>query len=142
MKTIKTTRLPPLKSLPPNSEAFAENVKRVICKHASGNTPWLLIHQNLDATLHGWQMDASTKSLIPVQFSPGTKPAPAESLKMIHCGCSSDEPCKTAMCGCMIAQLSCTVFCAYTCAANCNNQWTDHATLTLDDEDSDEGGLS
>ena len=125
----KISRLPPLKSLPPTSEAFAENVKRVhlqvcIWKHAMDSDP-----PNLDPTLHGWQKEVPSKSLIPVPNSASTKPAPTEILEMIRCGCASDEPCQTARCGCMTAQLSCTVFCACTRAEHCNNRWTRHNGL-------------
>jgi len=89
MGKAKVTSAPELKTLPPTTEAFEENVRRahfqtVIWKSALHSSP-----PSLDATKFGWMRDAVTKSLTPVSLPSDTDVAPREILEMIRCGCSS-----------------------------------------------------
>ena len=127
-----------LKSLPPTSEAFEEHVKRAhfqtaIWKYALHPDP-----PKWDPTKFGWCKHETSKSLVPVTVADGVEPAPPEVLKMIRCGCSSDEACSAGKCGCNTGQLSCSQFC--TCqkldTITCHNRWTKDADIFEgDDED-------
>lgn len=138
----KATKTPQLRSLPPTSESFAENVKRahiqlVIWKNALEQDP-----PSMDPTDFGWIKDKHSKSLIPVMIPEGVSPAPTEVLQIIRCGCASKEPCANAKCGCYAAQLSCTVFCNCQKTNSCQNIWTKDIPELSDDEtneDDDDG---
>ena len=135
MAKKKVTATPKLKSLPPTSEAFAENVKRAhlqtcIWKKALYQDP-----PDLDPTDFGWFKDEASKSLSPVTMPKDVAPALRGVLEMIRCGCVTDPVCSTTRCGCSTAQLACTVFCGYHGTAQCNNQWTKDAAELSDEED-------
>ena len=103
---------PPLKSLPPTTEAFCEHVKRChfqtsIWKSADQPNPPHLI-----ATHYGWEKEVVTKSLLPVALPAMTLCAPNEILMMIKCNCAAENRCKTGHCGCKSAGIACTLFCS------------------------------
>ncbi|KAG0719750.1 hypothetical protein GWK47_049874 [Chionoecetes opilio] len=79
----KVTSIPKLKSLPPTSEAFEENVKRAhyqVCtwKAALEKNPPHLLPTDL-----GWEKDEATKSLLPITVPEGVALAPPDVLKVI-----------------------------------------------------------
>jgi hypothetical protein len=134
----KITKPPPLKSLPPTSEAFAENVKRAhlqvaLWKAASEPDP-----PDLCLDIHGWMKDEVDKSLTPIMVPPNVAPAPPEILQMICCGCSTEHPCSTARCGCAAAQLACSIFCKCEGGELCSNPWTKHISSDAEDSDVEE----
>ena len=135
--TIKTGRktaskIPKLCSLPPTTEAFVENVKRAhyqcaIWRRALQEPP------NLDPTEYGWVKHEETRSLQPVTLPPSKKPAPDYVLKLVCCSCASETPCHSKVCGCVTANLACTVFCHCQGSSICNNEQTRKAEES-DDE--------
>ena len=137
----KSTSAPKLKSLPPTSEAFAENVKRAhfqtaVWKSALEGSP-----PDVNATDFGWNRDEKNKCLIPVPLPPNVQPAPSEFLKVIRCRFSSDSSCLSAMCICMRGHLACTIFCGCQ-TSNCQNSYNKYADaeqLPADEDDVEEG---
>ena len=86
------TKVPKLCSLPPTSEVFEENVKRVhfqcaIWRRALQEPP------NVDPTKYGWFKDEQTKSLQPVTLPPLKLSAPDYIIKLVCCSCASERPC-------------------------------------------------
>lgn len=128
------TNVPTLKSLPPTSAPFEENVKRAHLQVCIWKQAMDLDPPRLDLTLHGWQKDKASKSLSPGSTQPRTKAGPLEVLELIRCGCATDESCKTGKCGSMTVQLSCTVFCACNNAEHCNSRWTRRDDVNHDEE--------
>lgn len=117
------SKVPKLCSLPPTSEAFEQNVKRAHLQCAT----WKKALQDppaLDPTEYGWYKDEETKSLQPVMLPPAQLPAPDYILKLVCCSCSSDKPCRSSRCGCVSANLACTVFCHCQGSSICNNEQT------------------
>ena len=78
----------------------------------------------LDPVEFGWERDEHTTCLIPVTLKPNISVAPPELLEMIRCGCATDTPCSTALCGCFTAHLSCTMFYGCHGEAHCRNDHT------------------
>lgn len=131
-----TTAIPKLKSLPPTTEAFLENVKRAhlqaaVWKHALDLDP-----PSLDPTEHGYVRDDSSKTMLPKSIHEDVSLAPQEILKLIRCSCESERPCKSGRCGCVSGKLPCTVFCGCH-AEDCHNELTkcDVASDADDDDD-------
>ena len=131
-----TAAIPKLKSLPPTTEAFLENVKRAhlqaaVWKHALDLDP-----PSLDPTEHGYVRDDSSKTMLPKPIHEDVSLAPQEILKLIRCACESDRPCKSGRCGCVSGKLPCTVFCGCH-AEDCHNELTkcDVASDADDDDD-------
>ena len=136
IKWLNQTSRKHLKSLPPTTEAFEQNVQKAhIQKWKSANEP---DPPQLDPTEYGWTCDEASKSLIPIMVSSEVKMAPPEVLKLIRCGCSSSNPCSTARCSCSASKLPCTLFC--TCHreaiyGNQNNTESDDADGGDNDDD-------
>ena len=74
---------PPLKSLPPTSEAFREHVKRAHLIAAQ-----ILHPPNLSLVEQGWTYDDLSKCFDPVTHQSGVEPAPEEVPQLIPCSCS------------------------------------------------------
>ena len=96
---------------PPTTEAFQENVKRahnqaIIWRSLdSDDVP------DLDPETFGWKKNMSTKSLTPVAIPESVPLAVDYLLKLICCGCSSQNPC-SKRCSCKSAGYPrCSVFC-------------------------------
>lgn len=135
----RLTKTPELKALPPTTEAFTENVKRAhaqtfIWKSSLDQEPVAL-----DPSKFGWSKDEGTKELVPITTPDSVALAPDAILKMICCGCASEQPCSTSKCGCNTAQLACTVFCKCHQTNNCCNRWTHFATDVASDETGENG---
>ena len=114
------TAAPPLKSIPPTSEAFRENVLRA---HAQIGVWKSALHPDppsFDPTEYGWSRDKPSKFLTPRTLLADVPLAPPEVLELLRCGCSTDEPCSTQRCGCHTGHLPCTFFCA--CHAESHSQ--------------------
>ena len=82
-----TTAIPQLKSLPPITEAFLENVKRAhlqaaVWKHALDPEP-----PSLGPTGYGYVRDDSSKTMLPKTTHEDVAHAPKEILKPIRCSC-------------------------------------------------------
>ena len=133
----KVTGAPRLKSLPPTSEAFEQNVSRAhfqvsVWKAALEKDPPELVPTNF-----GWEQDESSRSLLPVTISECVALAPMDVLKVIRCGCATDQPCATARCICGTVQMACTIFCGYHGMEECCNIWTTKFSATEEEVDSD-----
>ena len=112
-KTGRTSAVPTkLCSLPPTSEAFKENVKRA--HHQA--IMWRSLEDSnlpeLDVEMYGWVKDSKLKTLQPVLLPINVKLAPESVMRMIRCGCKSENPCRTLSCSCKKGGLICTIFCA------------------------------
>ncbi len=118
------SKIPKLCSLQPTSEAFEENVKRAHYQCAI----WRRALQEplkLDPTAYGWFKDDERKALQPVMLPPSRLSAPDYVLKLVCCSCASEKPCHSSRCGCVAANLACTMFCH--CQGStfvCNNEHT------------------
>lgn len=119
------TTAPKLPTLPPTTEAFAENVKRahlqtVIWKSATSYDP-----PALDPTEYGYTKNEELKILLPTTVPCGVKLAPDCVLKLIRCNCNADKnPCRTLRCNCNSSKLPCTLFCNCNAENNCLNKLT------------------
>ena len=111
---------PPLRSLPPTSEAFREHVRRahlIAAQILSSDEPH---PPNLSPLEYGWTYDELSKCFDPVILPSGVETAPVEVLQLIRCGCSSDKPCQSARCSCYSAHVKYSVFCV--CHGLCSNK--------------------
>ena len=52
---------------------------------------------------------------------PGIKCVPDYLMKLLKCGCQTDEACKSNRCGCSSKSMPCTMFCACEGAEGCHN---------------------
>ena len=132
MANTKISSAPKLKSLPPTSYAFAQHVYRahyqtMVWKSSLSSSP----PAAADPVQYGWTK--KDNNLFPVMLPDDISPAPVEVLQMIKCGCASSRPCSTGRCSCVLAQISCSMFCNCQAAADCNNDHT-RSTSSQDDE--------
>ncbi len=100
MDKPRLSKAPELKTLPPTTEAFEQNVLRAHIQTAiwkSTNEP---DPPQLNPTEYGWTRDEAKKSLNPVMVPSEVKMAPPEVLELVRCGCSSSNSCSTARCSC------------------------------------------
>ena len=107
----KVTGAPKLKSLPPTSEAFKQNVRWAHFQVFVWKAAFEKYPPELAPTNFGWVKDEASISLLPVTISEGVALAPMDVLKVIRCGCATDQPRATARCMCGTAQMSFTIFC-------------------------------
>jgi len=64
--------------------------------------------------------------------------APDCILKLTHCGCDSEMPCKSRNCGCTSCQIPCTIFCAYGAGLSCLYKLTIAKGIDDNEEDADD----
>ena len=132
------TAAPALKTIPPTSEAFRQNVLRAHFQIAVWKAAPLADPPSCDPTEYGWSRDETSKTLTPETLPPGIDMAPPEVLELLRCGCSSDEPCSTQRCGCQTRHLPCTFYCACRGESRCRNPNNKHASRDADDENDDQ----
>ncbi len=140
MAKPRLSKAPELKTLPPTTEAFEQNVLRAHIQTAiwkSANEP---DPPQLNPTECGWTRDEATKSLNPVMVPSEVKMAPPEVLELVRCGCSSSNPCSTARCSCSASKLPCTLFCNCHKEEICGNQNNKEYAGGDDCNDNDGGG--
>jgi hypothetical protein len=80
------TKAPELRSPPPSTVAFKENVmwahiQTAICKSALESEP-----SALDPAAYGWESDKGVRWMFPVTLPPNVSVTPPEVLDMIKCG--------------------------------------------------------
>ena len=132
----KAVLAPPLKTLPPTTEAFAEHVKRAHLQCAIWRSAMEPTGPTLDPLQYGWCYDSSTKALVAAKVPTGTEVAPPQVLQMIKCGCGKSPLC-SYKCNCASSNLSCTVFCGCLGEGNCQNPATRLKNLTAEEPDDD-----
>ena len=108
---------PKLKLLPPTTEAFVEHVYRAHLQTALWKSSMDSDPPHINPIQLGWSKDENNV-MVPVPIPPDVSSAPLDVLKLIKCGCSSDNPCGTTKCSCSAAQLAWSMVCA--CYDNCN----------------------
>ena len=117
MGNKKLNAAPELKVLPPTREAFGCHVKRAQLQALVWRSYKSMDPPNLNPEDYGWKFDEDEEMLLPIPLPDNVDPAPQDILKLIKCGCDS---CSTTRCSCLIANLSCSMFCK--CHDNqCNN---------------------
>lgn len=92
---------------------------------------------DLVPTDFNWEKDEATKSLLPITWAEGVALPPLDVIKLIRCGCGTDQPCTNASCMCGTAQMSCTIFCGGHGMEEYCNRWTKKDSTTEEDGDSD-----
>ena len=137
MANSKITSAPKLKSLPPTHDAFVQHVHRaqhqvIVWKSATQSDP-----PDLDPIQYGWQEGENGATLYPTTLPPDVSPAPVTILQLIKCGCSTSRPCSTRRCGCVSAQMSCSMFCCCNAGSDCCNEHTRVVTANPDEDDDD-----
>lgn len=135
MANPKISSAPQLKSLPPTSEAFVEHVYRahyqtLIWKSSLSDQP----PPSADPVHLGWMNTDSY--LVPRMLPEDVHLVPTEVLQMIKCGCASRTPCSSGRCSCVVAQMSCSMFCNCHAGPDCNNVNTRVGSSHVDNEDS------
>lgn len=134
-KTGKSQSAPKLCSLPPTTESFELNVKRAHHQVAQWYSAITGVPPGLSPTDYGWEKDCVNKSLIPRNLPDGVQYAPEHILKLVKCGCSSQQPCHTGRCSCMGHQLVCTIFCACGSGSTCCNPFKEKRSVSSGDSD-------
>ena len=124
---------PKLRSLPPTSAAFLENVKRCHYQVCNWKSALLPDPPSMSPTEFGWETDIENKTLLARSLPDATALAPDYILKLIRCSCHSGVPCKAGNCSCLRNQLTCTVFCACEGSRLCCNPYTEHTDDGEDD---------
>lgn len=102
---------PKLCSLPPTDAAFRENALRGHLAVATWRDCLKRDPPSLAPTEHGWYHPDGSTMLFPTIVPQNTPLAPADLLKLIKCGCSSDKSCSSKRCSCKANGLGCTIFC-------------------------------
>ena len=116
---------PRLSSLPPTTEALAENVKRAIVKHQYGNVVWNQIHHRRDLLENGWRLDDRAKSRVPRTVAENVPLAPPYfKLQRVIVTEMNLVKLQTTRWGCCRAKLPCTLFCACQGDVRPSQQWS------------------
>ena len=122
LKTGKCrTSAPKLCTLPPTTEAFHQHTLRAHIQVAHWYASLEEDPPPLNPEEFGWEADNDNKTLTPRAVADGTEMAPANILKLIKCGCDSEQSCKSGRCGCTSRQMTCTAFCACGGLLECHN---------------------
>ena len=124
---------PKLQTLPPSTEAFAENVKRAHLQTAVWKSAVLFHPPIVDPQEYGYVKIESSKTLLPTTVPDGIPLAPADVMKLIKCNCGSDSPCRTMRCSCNQSKLPCTLFCNCNASTDCLNEL--NKTVQENDDD-------
>ena len=132
-----TAKVPKLSSLPPTSEAFRENVKRAHLQSALWKAA-LRDPPCVDPCDFGWEKVEETRTLQLIGLPASAQPAPDYIMKIVCCSCASDTPCKIRSCGCVAANLACTMFCKCEGSSFCHNEQTIEADCNEDTEPEDD----
>ena len=91
---------------------------------------------DMDPEFYGFEADPINKVLIPRPIQADVEVVPEHILKIISCGCASDQPCKGGQCTCTSTPTPCSIFCACGGGDDCCNP---HKKATVEsDSDNDE----
>ena len=113
---------PKLCSLPLTEAPFSKNVLRAHMAVAIWRDCLKRDPPTLNPTDHGWYHPKGSTMLFPPIVPQGTPLAPADLLKLIKCGCCSDNPCSGKRCSCKANGLGCTLFCHCKGEEDCKNK--------------------
>ena len=114
---------PKLESLPPTDAAYQENLKRAHLQAAIWRNALNEIPPQLTAEDFGWAKDDVSPKLIPTFIPVGFVLVPGILLKVMRCGCESEQPCINTHCSCNKQSMSCTEFCECEGSLSCCNPW-------------------
>lgn len=117
-----TLEPPKLCSLPPTDAAFKANVLRAHLAVAIWRDCLKRDPLNLAPTDHGWYHPDGSTMLFPIIVPQDTPLAPTDLLKLIKCGCSSENSCTSKRCSCKANGLRCTIFCHCRGEDECRNK--------------------
>ena len=116
------TKTPALNSMPPTTSAFAQNVKRAHLQTAIWKQALKQDPPDVQVSDYGWEVEnGQDGSIEPVAIPAGEAPAPDYVLKLIACQCESATPCRTKLCSCVAANMTCTAFCHLQNSMACSN---------------------
>ena len=87
---------PKLQTLPPTSEAFDRHMHRAHYQAMLRMTALDAEPPALQAAHYGWSLDVESRLLLPITIPAYISPLPVGILKMVRCGCSSEQPCSSA----------------------------------------------
>lgn len=93
--------------------------RRLTFKQQYGKFFSVLTHTHLSRAKY-----PSLPYLIPAAVAHGVKWITNDLLKIIHCGCLSEHPCKPQRCTCNKSRLTCSVFRECESCVTCCNPWT------------------
>ena len=135
-QTIK--KAPKLEKLPPTTEAAFENFMRMHIQLCDWYSAMDLDPPDMDPVEFGFDADHVNKVLEPRPLASNVEVVPENILKMISCGCSSEQSCKTGKCTCTGTPTSCSIFCACGGGENCFNPHNKRPTDDSDSEDDEQ----
>ena len=134
----KVTGAPKMKSLPPTSEAFEQNVRRSHFQVSVWKAALEKDASELAPTNFGWEKDKASRSLLPVTTSEGVALAPMDVLKRNQvrlCNGPAMRNCQVHVE--LLKKMSSTIFCGCHGVEECCNIWTKTFSATEKDVDSD-----
>ena len=116
---------PMLSSIPPIETVFRENALRGYLAMAIRRDCFKTDLPALDPMELRWYHPEGSATLFPtIILSDIHLAPPAELLKLLKCGCSSEKPCPTTYskrCSCQANEISCKYFSHYRREEDCNN---------------------
>ena len=115
---------PKLVSLPPTDATYQENLKQAHLQTAIWRNGLKESPAQVTAENFGWAKDAVSPNLIPTFIPEGFVLVPDILLKVMRCGCESEQPCKNTHCSCNKQSMSYTEFCDCEGSLSCCNPWT------------------
>ncbi len=126
--------MPPIKAFPPTDAALDCHILRahlqcMLWKAADQQGP-----PTVDVTKYGWSIGGDG-ILQPVTGI--TVTCAPELMKVIACGCASNQPCARASCSCKAAGLLCTSYCKCTGDRYCQNEFTTPEEELLNQSDNE-----
>ena len=136
MANTKITSAPKLK-LPPTNKSFVEHVRRAHHQTATWKGSLSPDPPQMDPVQYGWSRGEDNSPLSPIMLPANVSPVPVDVLQMIKCGCSSERSCSTGRCGCVVANMSCSMLCCCHAGPECNKCHTRNTPSFAEGEDSD-----
>lgn len=108
-------------TLPPTTHGHVQNTLRCHIQLCEWYSTMEVHPPNLDPLEYGFDPDHFNKTLVPRPMPNGVKAVPDYLMKLLKCGCQSEEACKSNRCGCSSKYMSCTMFCACEGSEGCHN---------------------
>ena len=128
----------------PKLKSYTANIRSIRAKCEADTFPSICMESSFrkipsTQTNFGWEKDEASRSLLPVTKSEGVALAPMDALKLIRCGCATDQSCANF---CQVhvwncSNMSCTILCGCHGMEECCNIWKTKFSATEEDVDSD-----